>query len=704
MLRVIWSFLILSSPLLLAGATSFQAVVEQTQTYLSQGASQKAQNQAQAAIRLAQSPEQTAMAWGLLGNSYLLQDAPNSAIEAYEKSDQIHASPQAAIGLAQSYAKLAQSRAQTLALIEESPQSQTVAMSSRSSRALSDVVKKQKRRLQIQQQAAKEQATRYTRRSLDAATGNNRIQAQLIALDQGLIIARQASQIFADLQSLPSSQFRLQQQIQLSSYLPQQQISILETTIQQAKILDAPNLQAQAQLNLAQAHRGRENHEAALAAVNQAQLLAQREMDLNLLYQGQRLAAQLYRQTRQRDGSAGSRSEHRALSSYQQASQTLEQLEGKVAGEEIFYRNYLKLLLASDHSQQLERALAIIGNLKIAQLENYLGFPCPNLQPESPEQPKNQATVTTITFPKQTYLILQLPTGELRSYSVSVTEATLERALKTYQQQIYNLTGTKHRQTGKQLYEWLIAPIEPELSEHEIDTLIFNHDNFLRNIPMTALYDGENYLVEDYAISNTLGLDRIEPSSKTLTPLIAGISKPRNGGSRLPNVKVETEQIQILMGGKQLLDNAFTSEQFKKQLQDKEYNALHIASHGIFGGTIDTSYLLTYNRPLPMTEFYRLLSNRPPLRLLVLSACETATGNRRSVLGMAGIGVQTGAKNVLGTLWTLPDNKNTVELMTGFYRRLDQVSQAEALQEVMIRQIKDGTPVSNWASLILLKS
>jgi len=364
MLRVIRSLLILSSPLLLAGATSFQVAVEQTQTYLSQGASQKAQNKAQAAIRLAQSPEQMAMAWGLLGNSYLLQDAPNSAIEAYEKSDQIQASPQAAIGLAQSYAKLAQARRETLALIEESPQSQTVAVSSRLSRALSDVVKKQKRRLQIQQQIAKEKATRYTRRSLDAATGNNRIQAQLIALDQGLMIARQASQILADLQSLPLSRFRLQQQIQLSSYLPKQQISILQTAIQQAKTLDAPNLQAQAQLNLAEAYQSRENYEAALTAVNQAQLLAQRELDLNLLYQGQRLAAQLYRQTGQRD---------RALSSYQQASQTLEQLEGKVADEGVFYRNYLQLLLSSDQPDPLKRVLALISRLRIAQLENYLG-------------------------------------------------------------------------------------------------------------------------------------------------------------------------------------------------------------------------------------------------------------------------------------------------------------------------------------------
>lgn len=103
-----------------------------------------------------------------------------------------------------------------------------------------------------------------------------------------------------------------------------------------------------------------------------------------------------------------------------------------------------------------------------------------------------------------------------------------------------------------------------------------------------------------------------------------------------------------------------------------------------------------------MGEFFTLLSHHPPLQLLVLSACETAMGNQRSVLGMAGIGVQTGARSVLGTLWSLPDNANTVELITDFYRHFDQDRQAEALQEALVEQIQEGTSVSHWASLILL--
>ncbi|NBD31845.1 MAG: CHAT domain-containing protein, partial [Cyanobacteria bacterium] len=590
--------------------------------------------------------------------------------------------------------QLAQARAQTLAFIEESPPSpMIVAERSRSTRRLSEVVKKQKRQLQVQQQAAKEQALRYTRRSLETATGNHRIQAQLLALEQGAIIARQASQILGELNSLPLSRVRVQQQIQLSSYLPEQQISVLQVALRQAKALNAPTLQVKAQLHLARGYQERENLAAALSAVNQAQLLAQRELNFPLLYQGQRLAAQLYRQTGQRD---------RALSSYQQASQTLEQLEGKVADEAVFYRNYLQLLLSSAQPDQLKRVLALMSRLRIAQLENYLGFPCPNLELESPQLPEKRARITTLTLPDQTYLFLQLPTGKIQSYTIPVAKSVLEKTVTTFQQQIYHLVSVQHQVTGKQLYDWLIAPIESELSESEIETLIFNHDNSLRNLPMTALYNGENYLIEDYAIANTLSVDRIERPSQSLNPLIVGISHPRRGNNWLPNVAVELEQVQALVGGKQLLNTSFTSERLHEQLQKEKFNALHIASHGIFGGILDTSYLLAYDRPVSMREFFTLLSNHPPLQLLVLSACETAMGNQRSVLGMAGIGVQTGARSVLGTLWSLPDNANTVELITDFYRHFDQDRQAEALQEALVEQIQEGTPVSHWASLILL--
>ena len=65
---------------------------------------------------------------------------------------------------------------------------------------------------------------------------------------------------------------------------------------------------------------------------------------------------------------------------------------------------------------------------------------------------------------------------------------------------------------------------------------------------------------------------------------------------------------------------------------------------------------------------------------MVLSACETATGERQAALGLAGIAVRSGARSTLASLWTVSDEA-TVMLMTNFYRELrnNNISKAEAI-------------------------
>ena len=75
-----------------------------------------------------------------------------------------------------------------------------------------------------------------------------------------------------------------------------------------------------------------------------------------------------------------------------------------------------------------------------------------------------------------------------------------------------------------------------------------------------------------------------------------------------------------------------------------------------------------------------------PIELLVLSACQTAVGDNRSTLGLAGVAVRAGARSTLATLWSV-DDKSTAELMSKFYYQLintDGINKAEALQKVQI--------------------
>ncbi len=59
---------------------------------------------------------------------------------------------------------------------------------------------------------------------------------------------------------------------------------------------------------------------------------------------------------------------------------------------------------------------------------------------------------------------------------------------------------TSYMPFAKQLYEWLIAPLEPELTENQIDTLIFSMDKGLRSFPIAALNNGKQFLIEKYAV------------------------------------------------------------------------------------------------------------------------------------------------------------------------------------------------------------
>jgi CHAT domain-containing protein len=133
-----------------------------------------------------------------------------------------------------------------------------------------------------------------------------------------------------------------------------------------------------------------------------------------------------------------------------------------------------------------------------------------------------------------------------------------------------------------------------------------------------------------------------------------------------------------------------------------------MATHGKFNSEKDETFLLAYNGKIKLSEFEILFRERAkfqrtPLELLVLSACQTASGDNRAILGLAGVSVKTGAQSVLASLWTVTDD-STAKLMGEFYRKLKtkQVSKAEALRQAQLALIKDNNAPSDWAAFILV--
>ena len=199
-------------------------------------------------------------------------------------------------------------------------------------------------------------------------------------------------------------------------------------------------------------------------------------------------------------------------------------------------------------------------------------------------------------------------------------------------------------------------------------------DGLLRNIPMAALHDGEGYLIEKYSIALTPGLQLLNPqplAPEERTVLTAGLSQARAGFSALPNVIRELEEIGA---SRVLLNEEFTGDALQKELNQFPFPVIHIATHGQFSSQAEDTFILAYDRKINVKELDALLRNRQeeggnPIELLVFSACETARGDDRAALGLAGVAVRAGARSTLATLWQVNDS-STAELMAKFYREL----------------------------------
>ncbi|WP_310484563.1 CHAT domain-containing protein [Chamaesiphon sp. VAR_48_metabat_403] len=254
----------------------------------------------------------------------------------------------------------------------------------------------------------------------------------------------------------------------------------------------------------------------------------------------------------------------------------------------------------------------------------------------------------------------------------------------------------------------------------KINTLVFVIDGAFRNIPMSILYDGKQYLIEkNYAIATNLGLRLQSPKPISRSPLhilAAGLAKPSpqfaSSFSELPEVPAQLKAIRDTgIDLTELKDRNFTIQAFGKEVKNTPYNVIHMATHGQFSSNIEQTFLLANDDKLNILEFNRLLRDRAqiqktPIELLVMSACETAVGDNRATLGLAGVAVKAGAQSTLASLWKVKDSSTAV-LMGEFYRELKtgKVSKAEALRLAQLKLMKEYSNFSAplyWAPFILV--
>jgi CHAT domain-containing protein len=361
------------------------------------------------------------------------------------------------------------------------------------------------------------------------------------------------------------------------------------------------------------------------------------------------------------------------------------------------YREFSDLLLrraAVDpaHAAPLMReARDTIETLKESELQDYFRDSCVTSF-EARRQSIDVAAAGTailypITLPDRLELLVSFG-QEQRQFTIAASERSLRQEVEQFRELLEKRTTNEYLVPARRLYELLIRPIEPSLAAHRIDTLVLVPDAILRIAPFAALHDGSRFLIERYAIAIAPSMHLIDQrplAASDGVALVLGISKSVRGFIELPDVPGEVTAVQQMGHGKGLIDEGFTSQQFASELKLRPYKTVHIASHGQFGSGPKQTFVVAYDRDLTMDNLEAAIKygeyREDPLELLVLSACQTAAGDDRAALGLAGLALKSGARSAVASLWHINDEA-TRELMIAFYRELQsgKASKAEALR------------------------
>lgn len=314
----------------------------------------------------------------------------------------------------------------------------------------------------------------------------------------------------------------------------------------------------------------------------------------------------------------------------------------------------------------------------------------------SQETGTNPAIVYVLSRGDRLDLLLVTPKGQ--PIHRIIEEANQEYLLSTARNLLTQVTDLKRLNTqtylppAQQLYQWLIAPIAAELAAQEIDTIAFSMDPGLRTLPVAALHDGEQFLVQKYRLGLIPSVNLTDTRYQDIRnfPILAMGASTFSNLPNLPAVPLELEAIiQTLENGQSFLNEEFTLENLKFQRASQPFRLVHLATHGQFNaGDPSESYIQLWDGPLNLQEMRDLEWNNPPVDLLVLSACRTAIGSLEAELGFAGLAVRIGAKTAIASL-TYVSDEGTLALMTEFYQNLKTAPiKAEALRQAQIAMLE----------------
>lgn len=412
----------------------------------------------------------------------------------------------------------------------------------------------------------------------------------------------------------------------------------------------------------------------------------------------------------------------------------------------------------------LKKSLYYADSLQLAELENFFDCNLGNLGIEkinlNGSQKDNQnklinnlknfgdkETNTALVFPlilqEKLAIIVKFPKIEkLHYYPIPINVNKVNKKITEVREFLTKEQGAeiskKAEQKYQELYQLLIKPYRYDLEKNNVKSLVFILDSSLRNIPIVSLHDGDNFLIDtDYivAIAPSIQLLRNFKNNSQNSQIKALIAESvvERGGEYDPLIQnpKPSEVIQKVLSKYNpllLSDGNFTKNNFKNILNKSTYNIVHLITHGTFSSNLKNTFILTDDQPEiklgnnkpqsnktkiskfsininTLTDFLNPQKvDKPSIDLLVMSACDTAKGDNRAVLGMAGVAVKSGASVTIAPLWKT-DQEATRELMGLFYKNFIKTNNANLSLKLAQEELKKKKPTPfKWASFIVVRT
>ena len=352
---------------------------------------------------------------------------------------------------------------------------------------------------------------------------------------------------------------------------------------------------------------------------------------------------------------------------------------------------------------------------RAAEVEDFFNDPCiasRSVRRASPEEiDAKVAVIHPVSLDDRLEIIVGHRSG-LRQFTSKRTARELSAAVAQLRSLLEKRTTRQYMRPAQMLHDALIGPLEAHLSSLGVETLLIVPDGPFRTVPFAVLHNGKSFLVERYSVAVTPVASLTEPRAlapSAIRALLSGLTEARQGFAALPAVDGELKAVASVLAAPVYRDQDFSSAALEAALSKAPINVLHVASHGQFSRDPSETFVLTFDGHLTLSQLRQAISagklREEPLELLTLSACQTASGDERAALGLAGVALGAGARSALASLWAVND-ESTALLITDFYENLARkgMTKAAALRQAQLGLARDErfAHPAYWAPFLVI--